>query len=394
MKTHSRWLGLGVFALSLIVCQQARAASITGKVVDVTDGDEITIFNLNRNVRIKLMAIDAPEKDQAFGAAARQHLFDLVHDKLVSVEYWGVGQHNILIGRVLSGGNDICAQMIRDGAAWFDPASKDLLTETDREIYFQSEQAARSERRGLWSSGNAVAPWEFVKAEELKKSGAPTTPKAVATNEPPKQVRPTPGLDSMGLLRTGTAVAQPASLRGETNYPEGSSAGTWRRFQPSDQNFSVMVPEGGMQVKKETPVGSLTKSISEYLVREGDSVYQVFWFKSRFVGETDSVVFDSLLGSYMRAANKYIEKVGVNAQCEPSGSRNITVRGYSGREYDMTQCPFPHTLRVYTKVSDGERSVFGGMVIFNQEDENVSKFLKSFTATTLKAGASRPESTK
>ena len=74
MKTHSRWLGLVVFALSLIVCQQARAASITGKVVEVNEGDEITIFNLNRNVRIRLMAIDAPEPSQAFGAVAKQHL--------------------------------------------------------------------------------------------------------------------------------------------------------------------------------------------------------------------------------------------------------------------------------------------------------------------------------
>src|SRR6185503_20972937 len=114
MKIKTRWVVAFVFAFSVLVSQQVKGAAISGKVVEVNEGDEITIFNLNRNVRIKLMAIDAPEKDQAFGAAARQHLFDLVHDKLVSVEYWGVGQHNILIGRVLSGGNDICAQMIRD----------------------------------------------------------------------------------------------------------------------------------------------------------------------------------------------------------------------------------------------------------------------------------------
>ena len=40
----------------------------------------------------------------------------------------------------------------------------DRLSATDREVYQQSEQAARSERRGLWQAENPIAPWEFVKA--------------------------------------------------------------------------------------------------------------------------------------------------------------------------------------------------------------------------------------
>src|SRR6185436_20017335 len=98
---------------------EAGASSLTGKVIEVNDGDEITVSNLNRPVRIKLLAIDAPEKDQAFGAAAKQHLFDLVYDKFVTVEYSGIGEHSSLLGRVvlILNNSDICAQMIRDGAA-------------------------------------------------------------------------------------------------------------------------------------------------------------------------------------------------------------------------------------------------------------------------------------
>ena len=61
---------------------------------------------------------------------------------------------------------DIGAQMIRDGAAWFDASNQGRLSGADREIYQQSEQAARSERRGLWQAEAPVAPWEFVRAQD------------------------------------------------------------------------------------------------------------------------------------------------------------------------------------------------------------------------------------
>ena len=36
-----------------------------------------------------------------------------------------------------------------------------VLSATDREVYQQSEEAARGERRGLWQEENPVAPWEL-----------------------------------------------------------------------------------------------------------------------------------------------------------------------------------------------------------------------------------------
>jgi endonuclease YncB( thermonuclease family) len=387
MKTHSRWLGLVVFALSLIVCQQARAASITGKVVEVNEGDEITIFNLNRNVRIRLMAIDAPEPSQAFGAVAKQHLFDLVHDKMVSVEYWGVGQHNILIGRLLSGGNDICAQMIRDGAAWFDPASKDLLTEAQREIYFQSEQAARSERRGLWQAENVVSPWEFAKAEKLQRETTPTNKPAVSANETPKQARPTAELNSMGLLRTGSAPA----LGGNMSWADGSLPRTWERYQPSGQHFSAMMPEGGAQQSSELAFGEQKVETTTYLVKEGDNLYELFWMKAKVYDDSDFAVLDDTVDGYMETVKEHMEKAGSMGQCAASATlHNISLRGYTGKEFDLSQCPIPNIVRIYTTKSRGERWVFGALVVFRQKNDNVSRFLKSFTIGAAKTEGPKP----
>ena len=42
------------------------------------------------------------------------------YDKSVLVEYSGIAADSSLTGRVLLNNTDIGAQMIRDGAAWFD----------------------------------------------------------------------------------------------------------------------------------------------------------------------------------------------------------------------------------------------------------------------------------
>src|ERR1044071_3700207 len=140
-----------ILALGIIICGfvSADAASLFGKVIEVNSGDMITIFNLNRPVRVKLMGVDAPEMNQAFGDVAQKHLSDLVFEKSVLVEYAGIAADSSLTGRVFLNDADIGAQMIRDGVAWFDPSNGNRLSETNREVYQQSEQAARSEKRGL-----------------------------------------------------------------------------------------------------------------------------------------------------------------------------------------------------------------------------------------------------
>src|SRR6185437_9754551 len=108
------------FLVLVFLSPNAEAATLFGRVIEINDGDVITVFNLNRPVRIKLIAVDAPEGEQAFGDVAKKHLGELVYDKSVVVEYWGIAADGSLVGRVTLNGTDVGVQMIRDGAAWFD----------------------------------------------------------------------------------------------------------------------------------------------------------------------------------------------------------------------------------------------------------------------------------
>src|SRR6185436_5741433 len=82
-----------------------------------------------------------------------------------------------LEARVFLNDIDVGSQMIRDGVAWYDTTVITGLSVGDQNIYAQCEQAARSEKRGLWADQNPVSPWEFRKAEAAKLAAA-TAPAA------------------------------------------------------------------------------------------------------------------------------------------------------------------------------------------------------------------------
>jgi endonuclease YncB( thermonuclease family) len=380
MKNGRRWTLLAVLATSVLFIQQARAATLTGKVIEINDGDEITIFNMNRPVRIRLIGIDAPEKDQAFGEIAKQHLADLVMDKFVFVEYTGIGLHTDLIGRVLLNGADINAQMIRDGAAWYAPQLSHL-TDTDKEIYSKSEEAARNEKRGLWQVDGAVAPWEFVKARESAKQFA--NKQASASDE---AKRPKPELNNLNLRGTNTtAVARPQSsfadgLSDTSWATEGPTKNPWHRLQPEGESFSVLVPEGGKQVAQELPLGSQTLSLHAYVGRDGYASYNVIWATGPFLGETDVTAVDSFVSGFLHNLRPVSERTGVsNSSCEAAGIKTVSSSGYFGREFELSGCLAPGMARIYTKVVGDERQMYFAVTLYKESDDNVSKFIKSFT---------------
>jgi uncharacterized repeat protein (TIGR01451 family) len=154
MKLRRSFASFFLVGVVLFLCSQASAGSLYGKVIEIIAGDEIRLISLNRPVRIKLMAISAPEVSRSGGEVAKQHLLDLVGDKMVVVEYFGLGEDGSIIGRVFLNQMDVGEQMVRDGAAWFDRSRASRLSAVEVERYADSEAAARNEQRGIWQGTN------------------------------------------------------------------------------------------------------------------------------------------------------------------------------------------------------------------------------------------------
>ena len=59
--------------LVLMLISSLTHADFVAKVVGITDGDTITVLDGQKNqIKVRLANIDAPEKNQAFGARSKQ----------------------------------------------------------------------------------------------------------------------------------------------------------------------------------------------------------------------------------------------------------------------------------------------------------------------------------
>lgn len=155
------FLALALAAISL----PATAAQFTGKVVGVADGDTLTVLTAgNVQVKVRLSAIDAPEKAQPFGTRSKQALSDLCFGKTAVVESSKKDRYGRTVGAVLCDGKSVEAEMLRSGMAWvYRQYAK------GRWELYAIEDAAKSAKRGLWADPNPVPPWEWRKAKRKSK---------------------------------------------------------------------------------------------------------------------------------------------------------------------------------------------------------------------------------
>lgn len=140
----------------------AYAATLSGRVVGVADGDTITVLDAtNTQFKIRLSGIDAPEKKQAFGQVSKKSLSDMVYGKQVNVEYEKQDRYGRTVGKVLVNGVDANLEQVKQGLAWFYRKYQNEMVLDDRLTYLHAEEAAHAAKAGLWLDADPVAPWDF-----------------------------------------------------------------------------------------------------------------------------------------------------------------------------------------------------------------------------------------
>jgi endonuclease YncB( thermonuclease family) len=139
-----------------------QAATIDGRVVGVADGDTITVLDgANRQHKIRLAGIDAPEKSQPFGHRSKESLSGLVLSKTVTVETAKVDRYGRQVGKVLVNGADANLAQVQRGLAWHYKSYEREQSSVDRKAYSEAESQAKAARLGLWADVEPVPPWVF-----------------------------------------------------------------------------------------------------------------------------------------------------------------------------------------------------------------------------------------
>lgn len=138
------------------------AAVLAGPVVGVGDGDTVTVLDGGRNpVRVRLLAIDAPERAQPYGKVAKQVLSDRIFGRRVEVLTRSQDRYGRTVGKVMLEGQDLNLELVRQGLAWHYVDFADQQFPGDAERYGEAQRQARQARKGLWSLPDAVPPWRW-----------------------------------------------------------------------------------------------------------------------------------------------------------------------------------------------------------------------------------------
>ena len=130
-------------------------------VVGVSDGDTLTVRcgqpGAYEPHRVRIAAIDAPEKGQPFGARSKDELSNLCFMKTARVKQVGIdGRWGRSVATVECNGIDAGQHQVEYGYAWvYRKYAKGFGH------LFAIERNARDQGRGLWADPEPTPPWDF-----------------------------------------------------------------------------------------------------------------------------------------------------------------------------------------------------------------------------------------
>lgn len=180
----------------------AAAETVSGKVVAVADGDTITVLQDERQVKVRLHGVDAPESGQDFGRVAKDYAAELCFEKIVTVVVTDTDRYGRKVGLVvLKDGRVLNHELVAEGLAhWYEDYAR------GDEALKRLQDEARAAKRGLWSRPDVIAPADFRKG---KRNGAasPYNPPAPGGSPSGDAARSDSGSDASGMVyvtETGT----------------------------------------------------------------------------------------------------------------------------------------------------------------------------------------------
>ena len=375
-----------LLSASLLLClvQIAAAATLHAKVVEVRSGNTLVVTNINRPITVRLKAVFPPEVGQPFNDAAREHLKALVLDKIVDVDYTHFAD-NLLEARVFLNGVDIGSQMLRDGVAWYDRAYDYQLSQTDRELYSQCENAARVEKRGLWQDQSAIAPWEYRRLQQARINSI-VNPQNLDWLPKVKQrtTNANTSLSSRDLFSELSPTYMSGVLPTFRPITANGTFDVWTRWESPVSHYSIMVPSNGLETSAVVADSASGLPVTCDLVIAGSDrgLMMLSYGRGPNGQYTDENVFDKSIKNMVDGWNTGASKQGSAGLLTLKRGRDLKMSDYVGRQYSMSGEVFTGVARVFTKQSGKERQVFVLIAITVQDSEAIgTRFVNSFKIT-------------
>ena len=157
-------LGLGLDVALIRPVHSAGQYTLTGKIVQVSDGDTVNILVNKETHRIRLASIDAPETahgsnrpGQPYGEASRKHLADSVAGKTLTLICFEKDQYGRDVCDIPVGDTTANRLQVQNGMAWANQQGGGKYLRDQKLV--ELEKKAKQAKLGLWAEPQAVAPW-------------------------------------------------------------------------------------------------------------------------------------------------------------------------------------------------------------------------------------------
>lgn len=161
---------------------------IEGKVINVHDGDTVTVLDQNnKKFHIRLQGIDAPELKQEFGSVSQQNLSRMVLGKQVTIFWTKVDKYRRTVGTIKIDGQDMNIEQVKAGLAWHFKKYEDEQEPQDRLSYAAAEQHARATKLGLWQDPSPTMPGDWRQEVKAKRWGPPPPEGTIVGNKNSKK---------------------------------------------------------------------------------------------------------------------------------------------------------------------------------------------------------------
>ena len=135
---------------------------LKGTATNIYDGDTFTLVAEDgTKSKIRIVGIDAPEKNQDFGIKSRDYARSILQDKKLTVYLEPGETYGRKLGIVITDdGLHFNYEMVANGYAWwYDAYSKDKYLEA-------AFEKAKSNKIGLWATTDPQAPWQWRRENE------------------------------------------------------------------------------------------------------------------------------------------------------------------------------------------------------------------------------------
>ncbi len=154
-------LALAVCGVALVcACQSPTSTGSSGvsappdgplmaEVVAANDGDSVVMAAAGEELEVRLMGINAPERDECFYDEASDHLSNLIEGEMVGLEVIGIDQFDRTLGYVWLDDLLVNLDLVNRG---FAIATTPDEGDSHGETLIAAEKTASGDGRGLWSA--------------------------------------------------------------------------------------------------------------------------------------------------------------------------------------------------------------------------------------------------